>query len=448
MARKHTNISAALDGTVWAVAPDKLRAMAAVIDGISLDNTKPVAQDQEWDNVHQQPVRVIGGVAVVPVDGVMMRRANMFMSYSGGTSTDVLSAELRKQADDPNITGILLHINSPGGTVDGIDAVTRSVEYAASKKPVYSLADSAALSGGMWLGVTADKFFATPDALLGSIGVIATRYDFSEMMENEGVREHIFRAGQYKALGQQSEPLSEDEVTEEDRILNNYYSLFVNHVATHRGISNESVIDTQARVYGAQEALSLNLIDAVKTFDEALSAINAEAETKDQLATAQTEMQSGFTARDAEIERLRAENASLTEKVSALDADHAKLVADTRAAKIDAAVTKLTVEDKKVLPNPEAEAKLRERLAADFDGTMAAMELVPVNAAAPQSAPAIEASAEGDATGGDLIAQAAKRGVPVVQTKAGAAVYESAGMEYVDASGPTPVLKNQTTGTK
>ena len=445
MRNAHPNVAALLAGTVWAVEPEKLRQIGALVETFGPDGVRAEEGEgpKQWNDYHAEPVTVENGIATVPVDGVMMRRANMMMSYSGGTSTDILARTLRTLGADDSVKGIVLRINSPGGTVDGIDAVTRAVKYAAAEKPVYALADSAALSGGMWLGVSATKFFATPDALVGSIGVIATRYDFSGAMAAAGVREHIFRAGTYKALGQQSEPLTENEVTEEQRILDNYYQLFVNHVAESRGITPEAVVETQARVYGANEAVALNLIDSVKTYEDVIAGMTGDIEAADRVKALEGEMETGFGERDTRFAAEQSARIEAEAKYAALEAQHATTVSDARASKISAAVTQLVETDQKVLAGPDAVAALTARLEADFEGTMATMAFVPVGAAAPKNAPQIDGTAGSAPTSKEaMVADAEKRGIPVAETAGGAKVYAASTMEFLDLSGDTPAFKN------
>lgn len=431
MPNKLPNLSALLDSTVWAITSDKFDEIRVLLDRIGPDGLE-AADTAEFEAAHQSAVTFANGIAIVPVEGAMIPRANMMMKYSGGTSTEILGRSVMSLADDPKVRGIMLSIDSPGGSVKGLQSLTDAVEYAKARKPMASHTSGAMASAALWLGTSAPKVYASPDSLVGSIGVIARRLDRSAAMEKDGEKEHIFRGGSRKALGQESEPVSEAEREDTQRIVDGMYDRFVSHIATSRGLTEEAVRQTEARLYSADDALKLNLIDGIMDFNTALAALDATATAEEKLAAVEAAM-SENAAELAEANRLLAEAASRIEETDAR-AIAAELAVQT--ARIDAAVTELTEGECKV-PVGKAD-ELRARLTADFEGTMASYALVPKNAARPSNAPALEEAISSD----DPRAYAESKGIPIASFASVADVYRASSVEYLDATVDPPVLRN------
>lgn len=429
MKRKHSNIAAALEATAWAILPQKWDEISALLDELGPD---VLSKTTDFDEYSQTPITVANGIATVPFEGTMMRKANLFSKVSGGVSADLTASALRDLAADPAVKAILMHANSPGGAVDGVEALGRVVSEVAQQKPVYVFADSLLASAAYWALSGATKIYAAPDAIVGSIGVIHSRIDKSEQLEKEGVKVHITRSGRYKAIGQASEPYSEDERDQTQKIVDNYYSLFVDHVAQNRDMTPEAIVAFEGDVFSAKEAESHNLIDSVKTLEDVMAEIGAEVDTQVKLE----HLSQAYSAAIADNEAKQAEMAVLASKLEALQAENAQAVADALIAKVEASVKTLVEVEHKVAP---AQAELlKERLMADFEGTMAAFALVPSGTAAPKSA---DVSLGGGDPKAEALDKAKADGLPVAESRAAAQVYTNMRVNFLDLSGDEPVVR-------
>lgn len=224
--------------------------------------------------------RKAGSVAIVPVFGVLMKRPSIEERvFEGAINTETVAANVQAAAADPNVKAIVMHIDSPGGSVAGIEEAAAIITEAKKSKHVVALADSMAASAAYWLACCADEIVVTPSGDVGSIGVIATHFDVSKALENFGVKVSMIKAGKYKGEGSPYEPLGEEaQAYMQDRV-NAYYASFVNVVAKGRGVSAEKVKNDfgGGRVIGAKEAVKLGMADRVGSLNDVLHTLGASS---------------------------------------------------------------------------------------------------------------------------------------------------------------------------
>lgn len=213
---------------------------------------------------------VVNGVAVLPLEGVLAKRMNLFMQISGGTSMQLAANDFREALSDPDVSAIILAIDSPGGTVDGTQELADLIYSARGVKPVVALADGMMASAAYWIGSAASQVFMSSDtATIGSIGVVASHMDVSKAEDMQGVKTTEITAGKYKRIASQYGPLTpEGRATMQDQV-DQTYSVFVNAVARNRGVSAEAVLQDMAdgRVFIGQQAIDAGLVDGVSTLD-------------------------------------------------------------------------------------------------------------------------------------------------------------------------------------
>jgi signal peptide peptidase SppA len=195
----------------------------------------------------------------------------MFSEISGGVSTELLKRDIDIAVKSEKVSAILLDIDSPGGTVDGTQALADTVFEARGQKPIFAFANGEMASAAYWIGSGADKIISEPTAVLGSIGVVSMHYDFSGSDEKAGVKRTVLTAGKYKAMGNDTEPLNKESKDYMQSILDTYYSIFVNDVARNRGVSNDTVLKDMAdgRLFIGTQGLDAGLVDVIGGFEKA-----------------------------------------------------------------------------------------------------------------------------------------------------------------------------------
>lgn len=177
--------------------------------------------------------------------------------------------------NDRKNTGIILFLNTPGGSVYATDELyLKLLEYKKETgRPVYSYMGSMAASGGYYVSMAADKIVANRNCWTGSIGVtIGTFYDMSGLLDKIGVSTVTITAGVNKAMGSNVEPMTEEQKAIFQELVDEAYDQFVNIVATGRKMPLERVKTlADGRVYTAKQAKENGLIDGVMSFEDAVA---------------------------------------------------------------------------------------------------------------------------------------------------------------------------------
>lgn len=225
-------------------------------------------------NNERKPYQVIDGVAVLPLIGVMAKRANLLMAISGGVSTEIFANELKQTLSDPNVAAIVINGDTPGGTVDGTPELAAKILAAREIKPVITWSDGVLASAGVWAGSAASKVYISSDVVtVGSIGVVAAHTDVSAREAAAGYKVTEITAGKYKRIASSHAPLSESGRAAIQEQVDDIYSVFVDQVAAQRGMTVDDVLARAAdgRVFIGKKAIAAGLVDGIMTFDEVLA---------------------------------------------------------------------------------------------------------------------------------------------------------------------------------
>lgn len=259
----------------WAMMPEVMPKLVQVVNrwavGVKLD--KEAAAEVVAAGRPRKLETVDGNVAVLPVFGVIAQRLSMMSELSeGGTSTEMLGATFDRAMADSSIGAIVLNIDSPGGSVYGVEELANKIYNARGTKPIYAVANSLAASAAYWIGTAADKLFVTPSGEVGSVGVLAMHVDYSNFNEKMGVTPTYIHAGKYKVEGHSDAPLNDEAKEAIQASVDGYYDSFTGAVAKHRGVSQRDVKSGfgEGRVVRAAKAAEMGMADGVKTLEEVL----------------------------------------------------------------------------------------------------------------------------------------------------------------------------------
>jgi len=214
------------------------------------------------------------GIAVIPVHGTLLNRFNG--SWGFVTGYNYIRRQMNLAAFDDDVEMIVLDIDSPGGEAAGNFELCREIMELREDKPILAVVDSRCMSGGYSIGASCTRMMAIPSASIGSIGVYRMHMDISGAMNQQGVKVTFAVAGEHKTDGNPFEPLPDSVLKDWEESAGKTWDDFISVVADGRDLPVEDVRATQARVYRADEALALGLIDAVKTPSEAVAAFVAE----------------------------------------------------------------------------------------------------------------------------------------------------------------------------
>lgn len=278
----------------WAIMPTKLAEIGDIyathLRGDKIDIKAIEARIGRPLQNQPQGYEVIDGVAVVPVFGVVAKRANIFMQVSGGASSELIGRDIQNALNDPTVKAIILDIDSPGGTVDGTQQLANLVRSVRGQKPIVTLADGCMASAAYWFGSAADKaYIADKTTMVGSIGVVTTHVDVSGKEAQAGIKTTEISAGKYKRIASQYGALTPEGFASVQAQIDYLYELFVDDVAANRGVSVDKVLSDMAdgRVFTGQQAIDAGLVDGVATLDALIAELSAQtgagvAQTKPQ----------------------------------------------------------------------------------------------------------------------------------------------------------------------
>jgi signal peptide peptidase SppA len=259
-------------GGPWAIAPETLQVICDIYDrhlrGEVADLARIETSLGRTLKNEPQGYTVDRRVAIMPVEGVISKRLNLFSKISGGVSTQLLQRDIQAALDDTSVDAILLVIDSPGGTVDGVQTAAQFVREAAMRKPMAALADGRMASGAYWLGSAVGRgnlFIADDTTAVGSIGVVAAHIDRSEAERKAGLKVTEITSGTYKRIASEHAPLTPEGLASIKEITDHVYTVFVNEVAENRGTTPDAVLADMAdgRVFLGQKAIAAGLVDGI-----------------------------------------------------------------------------------------------------------------------------------------------------------------------------------------
>lgn len=202
------------------------------------------------------------GVAVIKIRGVIEEGSDT--GFAAKQSASSIAKRIRALADKKEIKGLLLDINSPGGTVASVQDIYDALLYFKSqKKPVVALFRDVAASGGFYVAMAADKIIAQPGTITGSIGVIMQGANVEGLMEKIGVKMIPIKSGKHKDIGSAFRPMTDEEVALLQEMIDDTYQQFFNVVKTNRTAISETDLRVYAdgRVFTGARAKTLGLID-------------------------------------------------------------------------------------------------------------------------------------------------------------------------------------------
>jgi signal peptide peptidase SppA len=274
---KIDRVLAAVYGSLWAIEMEKFEAITEFLDLRAAGGQLTAEEISARVGARPAPVPSAGGVAVLPLFGVVGHRMGSMSEMSGGTSTEAFAQDFDAAVANPRVSRIVIDVNSPGGAVAGVDELSQRIYDARSEKPSTAVANSTAASAAYWIGSAASEFVVIPSGRVGSIGVFGVHTDRSEADAQAGIRRTIVKAGKYKAEDTPYAPLSEEAHAAMQDEVSEVYGTFVDAVARNRGVTAQRVREGfgEGRTVSARRALAEGMVDRIATLEEVLGQTSA-----------------------------------------------------------------------------------------------------------------------------------------------------------------------------
>jgi len=252
----------------WAILPEYGRAL---FDEVSrMDLASHIAANIGRDIKSQEPVtRIDGnGVMVIDIVGTLQKEA----SSLGGTSSVMLRRAVSQAAANESVSAIMLRIDSPGGTTAGTHELAQAIADANKSKPVWAYIEDTGASAAYWLASQTSKVLVNQTAKVGSIGTYMAVADYSAAAAEAGVKVHVIRAGEFKGAGQQGTEVTDKQLAEWQRVVDDINAVFVSAVQGGRKLTAKQVSElADGRIHVGQKAVDLGLADGVASYEAALS---------------------------------------------------------------------------------------------------------------------------------------------------------------------------------
>jgi signal peptide peptidase SppA len=240
----------------WLITPEKHQAIQRILEARLSGQNLPVQIDPNDDD--DEPEQM-GGQLVVPIFGIIGKRLSMMEMVSGGYNLDDLDEILDVAEDDDSIDEILLHFDSPGGTLPGIPEMAARI--AGINKKVIAFTDRSMCSGAYYLAAGADEIYCTSSVRVGSIGVFSIYQDISRQLANEGIVVNAISAGSDKLLGAPWKPMSDSDRAKLQAECDDVYDAFKAHVSENRSDVPDDAM--QGNVFDGEGAVNNGLVDGL-----------------------------------------------------------------------------------------------------------------------------------------------------------------------------------------
>ena len=251
-------------GTFWAIWPQAWPQLEQLLFTAWRGIGSGPVDDAERAGL---PVQKHGNLAVIPIRGPIMKHESAFLSYFGIASSKLTQRAVESATADADVEKIVLNIDSPGGSVDGLAELVDALQAARAEKTVIAQVSGMAASAAYMIASQADQIFAGRMDLIGSIGTRMLIYDFSKMFEKEGIKAIPIDTGEHKSAGAFGTEITDAQIAEFQRITDGFFDDFVAAIVAGRGLSEEKVRAVgDGRVFFAEEAITLGLIDGIQTF--------------------------------------------------------------------------------------------------------------------------------------------------------------------------------------
>jgi len=223
-------------------------------------------------------LEVNAGLGVIRIRGVLDKYWSAFLLAYDGSSLVAIRRAVEAAAADPQVKSILLAIDSPGGSMDGLPEVGDALFAARQVKPVVAQVDGMAASAAYYLASQATRIVAHRMNLIGSIGVRIMLYDWHRLFENAGVEAVPIDTGEFKSAGAEGTEITENQRADFQRIVDVFFAEFLKTIERGRALRGEHLkAVADGRIFTGPEALEHGLIDGIQTFEETFAELQQPA---------------------------------------------------------------------------------------------------------------------------------------------------------------------------
>lgn len=257
----------------WAIMPEWLETISSIADREHeyAGNLDALEKKLGRPLGNTMSVTVRDGVATIPFEGPMFRRANMMTAYSGASAYSDLAKEFTAAIEDPSVRAIIGYFDTPGGEVNGASELAAMIKEARGKKPMVAYVGGMMCSAGAWIGSAFDSIVAADTSMIGSIG---TQMGMTVREPRAGEKSYRFVSSQ--SPFKNADPSTEAGAQQAQRTVDQLSAVFIKALADNRGTTEANVLEKygQGSVFVASDALDRGMIDSIGTYESLLTSLS------------------------------------------------------------------------------------------------------------------------------------------------------------------------------
>lgn len=237
------------------------------------DLEMPVFDDKDEDDMP-----MMDGVAIISINGIICKRLGLpqiILDFFGLVDLDNVDAALKLAMEDETIKSVIIDVTSPGGFLSGVFSTANLVNELSKKKECVVFSDILNASAAYLISSQANTIITTADAEVGSIGVYTSVISYSKALESAGITATLIKAGRWKALGDPTQPLTDEQKAYMQDEVNKTWEQFKKYVNMKRDVDEDTM---QGQTLSGQEALDAGLVDGLASDINEIKAILLEKE--------------------------------------------------------------------------------------------------------------------------------------------------------------------------
>lgn len=222
---------------------------------------------------------VKGDIALIGIYGYISQKPSIWTYLGFETSSEDIGRQIDSAIADKSIGAIVIDVDSPGGTVVGLTAISDKIYEARNIKPIVAISNSLMASAAYFIGSAASEIVATADSQTGCIGSIGVVQTAAKFFADNGIENTVFRSEQFKGEGNPYEPLTEEAKAYFQKTVDEYGNIFVEAVARNRGKTKSDIKQNfgQGRTFNAKEAKAVGMIDRIGTLEQVINEMTGNA---------------------------------------------------------------------------------------------------------------------------------------------------------------------------
>jgi protease-4 len=236
------------------------------LDPDALIDRRRLKRKMRWWQAATLVAVALAIIAFLQASDLLFERDKVARLRVAGLITEDHTREtlLANIAKDPSVRALIVHLDSPGGTVVGGEDLYRSLRVVGERKPVVTVMGTVAASAAYMTAVAGDRVFAREGTITGSIGVLFQTADITALLDKLGIKPEALKSGPLKAVPSPTEPLTDEARAATQALVLDLFEFFIDLVTERRPLDRTQVLQlADGRVYTGRQAVANGLVDAI-----------------------------------------------------------------------------------------------------------------------------------------------------------------------------------------